>query len=66
MLVLSRKTGERIHIGEDVVVTIVQIGPNNVRVGIDAPKEMAIVREEILRPIDASKIPSYLSIEAAP
>lgn len=47
MLVLSRKLGERILIGDQVAVTIVRIGPNAVRVGIDAPKEMNIVREEI-------------------
>lgn len=47
MLVLSRKPGERILIGEDVTITIVRIGPNNVKVGIDAPREMNIVREEL-------------------
>ena len=48
MLVLSRKPGERILIGDDVAVTIVRIGPNTVRLGIDAPREMNIVREELL------------------
>ncbi len=47
MLVLSRKPGERILIGDDVTVTIVRIGPNNVRLGIDAPRDMNIVREEL-------------------
>jgi carbon storage regulator len=47
MLVLSRKPGERILIGDDVEVTIVRIGPNTVRVGIEAPREMSIVREEL-------------------
>ena len=48
MLVLSRKTGERIRIGDNVTVTIVRIGPNNVRLGIQAPDEINIVREELL------------------
>ena len=48
MLVLSRKPGERILIGDNVTVTIVRIGPNNVRLGIDAPRDMNIVREELL------------------
>lgn len=48
MLVLSRKPGESIHIGENVKLTIVRIGPNTVRVGIEAPREMKIVREELL------------------
>lgn len=47
MLVLSRKTGERILIGDQIAVTIVRIGPNTVRLGIDAPRDMNIVREEL-------------------
>lgn len=47
MLVLSRKPGERIMIGDEVTVTIVRIGPNNVRIGIEAPRSMNIVREEL-------------------
>jgi len=47
MLVLSRKPGERIFIGDNVSVTIVRIGPNTVKIGIDAPREMNIVREEL-------------------
>ena len=47
MLVLSRKTGERIRIGDNVTVTIVRIGPNNVRLGIEAPRDLNIVREEL-------------------
>ena len=47
MLVLSRKPGERILIGDDVTITIVRIGPNTVRLGIDAPREVNIVREEL-------------------
>ena len=47
MLVLSRKPGERILIGEEITVTVVRIGPNNVRLGIEAPRAMNIVREEL-------------------
>ncbi len=47
MLVLSRKPGEKILIGDDVIITIVRIGPNNVRLGIDAPRHVNIVREEL-------------------
>lgn len=47
MLVLSRKPGERIFIGDQVAVTIVRIGPNTVKLGIEAPREMNIVREEL-------------------
>ena len=47
MLVLSRKAGERILIGDDIAITIVRIGPNSVRVGIEAPKSMNIVSQEL-------------------
>ena len=47
MLVLSRKAGERILIGDDIKITIVRIGPNTVRLGIDAPGHLNIVREEL-------------------
>ncbi|HAH43840.1 carbon storage regulator [Gimesia sp.] len=55
MLVLSRKPGERIRIGDDVTLTIVRIGPNSVRLGIDAPRSMSIVREELC--IEFSDLP---------
>ena len=47
MLVLSRKVGERILIGDDVTITIVRINGGGVRVGIEAPPEMMVVREEL-------------------
>lgn len=45
---LSRKPGERILVGDDVVITVVRIGPNTVRLGIDAPGCLNIVREELV------------------
>ena len=47
MLVLSRKSMERIHIGDSVVVTVLQIRGNKVRIGIDAPKEIHVLRGEL-------------------
>ena len=47
MLVLSRKPGERILIGDDIALTVVRIGPNTVRLGIEAPRTMNIIREEL-------------------
>jgi carbon storage regulator len=49
MLVLSRKVGERVWIGDKISVTIVRVAQGVVRVGIDAPEEMPIVREELRR-----------------
>jgi carbon storage regulator len=47
MLVLSRKVGEKILIGENIAVTVVRVAQGVVRLGVEAPKEMPIVREEI-------------------
>lgn len=47
MLVLSRKKQERILIGDDVIITIVEFHGKTVRIGIDAPKNIKIVREKI-------------------
>jgi carbon storage regulator len=47
MLVLSRKLGQSFHIGPDVRVTIVKIDRNAIRIGIDAPDEVSVQREEI-------------------
>ncbi len=49
MLVLSRKPSETILIGNDIRVTVVGIGTNNVRIGIDAPPETVILRKEVPR-----------------
>src|SRR5690242_10688513 len=56
MLVLSRKTGERIVIGENIVVTVLSVCGNKVRLGVEAPRELSVYREEIHRRIqDASR-----------
>lgn len=47
MLILTRKPGESLYIGDDVKITIVEIKGHQIRVGIDAPKELRIYREEI-------------------
>ena len=57
MLVLTRKVGESIRIGADVVVTMVQVGPGKVRLGIVAPKETLILRGE-LEPLAAETAPA--------
>jgi len=48
MLVLSRKLGERIYIGDDICVTVVAIDRGKVRLGIEAPRSVPVHRQEIL------------------
>jgi carbon storage regulator len=47
MLVLMRRPGESIHIGPDIVVTLIALERNRARIGIEAPREVAIDREEV-------------------
>ena len=47
MLVLGRREQETIFIGDDIAITILQISGNQVRVGIDAPDDVLILREEV-------------------
>jgi len=55
MLVLSRKRDERIVIGDNVVITIIDIRGDKVRLGIDAPSDVTIHRQEVLDAINRSK-----------
>jgi carbon storage regulator len=56
VLVLTRKPGERILIGDDIVVTILDVRGDGIRVGIDAPRGIKIQREEILRAVTESNV----------
>ena len=47
MLVLTRRPGESIVVGQDIVVTVIEIKGGQVRIGIDAPREIDVYREEI-------------------
>ena len=47
MLVLTRKTSERIHIGDNVVVKVIRLGRNTVKIGIEAPEDVRVLRAEL-------------------
>jgi len=49
MLVLTRKTGEAIIIGSDIVLTVLSIAPGRVKIGVQAPPPVAVDREEVHR-----------------
>ncbi|MGB1138493.1 MAG: carbon storage regulator CsrA, partial [Luminiphilus sp.] len=48
MLILTRRVGESLMIGDDVTITVLGVKGNQVRIGVKAPKEVAVHREEIL------------------
>lgn len=58
MLVLSRKNGQSLLIGDDVRLTVVRIGGNQVRIAIEAPRDRRIIREELLTdsPADQERV----------
>jgi carbon storage regulator len=55
MLILTRRVGETVTIGEDVTVTVLGVKGNQVRIGINAPKTVAVHREEIYERIKAEQ-----------
>jgi len=56
MLVLSRKVGERILIGQNITVTVVRVSGGGVRLGIEAPTDLPVVREELAKLMRGNEI----------
>jgi carbon storage regulator len=68
MLVLSRKESQRIRLGDSIVITIVKISGDKVRVGIDAPNNVLVLRDELepREPASAGVPPTVVSAAQEP
>ncbi|MCI0334134.1 MAG: carbon storage regulator [Planctomycetes bacterium] len=62
MLVLSRKESQRIRLGDSIVITIVKLSGDKVRIGIDAPVDVLVLRDEL----EPREQPSARSLDAVP
>ena len=67
MLILSRRVGESVMIGDDVAITVLRVKGNQVRLGVDAPKSVSVQREEISNRVkaDAGAEPEHAESGAA-
>ena len=65
MLVLSRRVGERLMIGDDVVVTVLEVRSDGVRLGIDAPRSVAVNRAEVIEAVKQSNQEAATADDAA-
>ena len=55
MLILTRKCGQAFQIGDNIRITITEVSGDKVRIGIDAPREMCVLREELVETRDVNK-----------
>ena len=65
MLILTRRIGESLIIGDQITITVLNIKGNQVRLGIDAPKEVSVHREEVYQRIQEEKQKAHQAEESA-
>ncbi|QFR48738.1 carbon storage regulator CsrA [Sulfurimonas lithotrophica] len=63
MLVLARKAEESIQLGDDIVIKVISIDKGVVKLGIDAPKDVSIIRTELLEDVKDSNVASSKEID---
>ena len=66
MLILTRRVGETVMIGEDIAITVLRVKGNQVRLGVDAPKTVSVQREEIYQRMQGEGAPGLAEPAAVP
>ena len=66
MLILSRKINEKVVIGDDITVSIIEVRGDQVRIGIDAPKKVKVFRQEVFDAIKAENKAASVSVPVIP
>lgn len=56
MLILTRKVGESIVIADEIIIKVVEVGKSSIRLGIDAPREISVLRQEVFDAIQRENI----------
>jgi carbon storage regulator CsrA len=64
MLVLARKTDESIQLGDDIIIKVISIDKGVVKLGIDAPKDVNIIRSELLEDVKDSNLASSKKVDS--
>jgi len=65
MLVLSRRVGEQLVIGDGIVVTVIEVRGDSVRIGVDAPRSVRVHRAEVLEAVSAANVDAAAADEQA-
>lgn len=65
MLVLTRRPGESIRIGNDVIVTVLEVRGDQIRLGVDAPRSVKVHREEVYQEIERTNVEAIASAARA-
>jgi len=65
MLVLSRRVGEQLMIGDDIVVTVLEVRSDGVRLGIDAPRSISVNRAEVIQAVKEANVAASAATDAA-
>lgn len=66
MLALTRRKQERVFIGDNVIVTVMEIEGNKIRLGISAPRNVRIVREELMTEAEVAEVEAAIGEETTP